>query len=429
MDWRATYTSKITTAEEAIKAIKSNSRVVLGHAAGIPVDTVRALVAAKDSYKNVEIVHMYCLGAGEYLTKEMEGHFRHNALFVGGNARKAIEERRADYTPCFFHEIPRLFTNGSLDADVALIQVSRPNEEGYCSFGVSSDYTKPAAHAAKIVIAEVNEYMPFIGGDNQIHVSELDYIVETSNPLYELPLPVIGDVERAIGEHCASLIEDGSTLQLGIGSIPDAVLMFMKDKKRLGIHTEMFSDGVLDLVEQGVITGEDKSLHKGKMVATFLMGTKRLYDFVNNNPNVLMFPADYVNHPAVICQNHKMVSINSCVEVDLMGQVVSEAIGLKQISGVGGQVDYVRGTSMAKDGKSIIAVPSTAAKGTVSRIVPFLAEGAAVTTSRNDVDYIVTEYGIAHLRGKTLRQRAESLIAIAHPNFRAMLTDEFNKRF
>ena len=259
--------------------------------------------------------------------------------------------------------------------------------------------------------------------------------------IWKLDFPIIASPAVKGAYNAVENIPDGKIAVISInwasgtiaenGPQTEAIIrhMFMKDKKRLGIHTEMFSDGVLDLVEQGVITGEDKSLHKGKMVATFLMGTKRLYDFVNNNPNVLMFPADYVNHPAVICQNHKMVSINSCVEVDLMGQVVSEAIGLKQISGVGGQVDYVRGTSMAKDGKSIIAVPSTAAKGTVSRIVPFLAEGAAVTTSRNDVDYIVTEYGIAHLRGKTLRQRAESLIAIAHPNFRAMLTDEFNKRF
>ncbi|MFN3554787.1 MAG: acetyl-CoA hydrolase/transferase family protein [Bacteroidales bacterium] len=428
-NWRDLYRSRITTAAQAVEVVQSNMRIALGHAAAVPVDTLNALMHRKNELQNVEIVHMFCLGEGAYMQPQMEGHFRHNALFVGGNARKAMAENRADYTPCFFHEIPSLFTRGPLHPNVALIQVSLPNLEGFCSFGVSSDYTKPATHAADIVIAEVNEKMPFIGGDNLIHVSELDYIVETSNPLYELPRPVITDVELAIGEHCAQLVENGATLQLGIGSIPDAVLMSLGNKKRLGIHTEMFSDGVVDLVERGVITGEEKTLHKNKLVATFLMGSQRLYDFVHKNPQVLMYPADYVNDPVVIARNHKMVSINSCIEVDLMGQVVSEAIGPKQISGVGGQVDYVRGVCMTRDGISIMAMPSTAAGGKVSRIVPHLAEGAAVTTSRNDVRYVVTEYGIAQLWGKTLRQRAQELIRIAHPDFRPMLTQAFEKKF
>lgn len=428
MDWRNLYKNRLSTPQQAIQAIRSNHRVVLGHAAAVPVDTLKALVAHKDNYHNVEIAHMYCLGEGAYMFPEMQGHFRHNAVFVGGNARTAIEENRADYTPCFFHEIPRLFTHGPLHPDVAIIQLSQPDAEGYCSFGVSSDYTKPAAHAASVIIAEINDQMPFIGGDNLIHVSELDYIIETSNPLYELPVGSLGATELAIGKHCASLVEDGSTLQLGIGSIPDAVLKSLGDKKQLGIHTEMFSDGVVELVEKGVITGEKKTLHQGKLVATFLMGSSRLYDFVNHNPDVLMFPASYVNDPMVIARNHKMVSINSCVEIDLMGQVVSESIGTRQISGVGGQVDYVRGVCMA-GGISVMAMPSTAAGGKVSRIVPFLGRGAAVTTSRNDVRYVVTEFGIAQLWGKTLRQRAESLIRIAHPDFREQLTEATEKRF
>jgi len=428
MEWKSTYQARLTTAPEAVAAVKSCNRVVVGHAAGSPTELLKALVAQKDRLRRVEMVHMLCLGDGGYLDEGMEEHFRFNGIFVGANNRKAVEEGRGDYTPCFFHEFPSLFEK-QLPVDVALIQVTRPNAEGFCSFGVSCDYTKPAAELAKIVIAEANDRMPFIGGDNLIHVSKLTHIVETSNPILELPLPKIGETEKRLGEFCATLIEDGSTLQLGIGAIPDAVLMFLKDKKNLGIHSEMFSDGLIDLVELGVVNGSQKAIHKGELVATFLMGSQRLYDFVNNNPAVKMYPVNHVNHPCVVMQNSKMVSLNSCIEVDLMGQVGSESIGLKQFSGVGGQVDFVRGVSMAKDGKSIIAVPSTAAGGKVSRIVPFLAQGAAVSTSRNDVDYIVTEFGIAHLKGKTLRQRAQALIAIAHPDFRAGLTEEFERRF
>ena len=313
--------------------------------------------------------------------------------------------------------------------DVAVNQVSYPDSEGNCSFGLSCDYTKAAAEKARLVIAEMNENMPYVEGDNKIHISRLDYIIPTNLALPEIPLPKITDVEKAIGRNCASLIEDGSTLQLGIGAIPDAVLLFMGDKKDLGIHTEMFSDGVIDLVESGVVNGSKKTLHPGKLVATFLMGTRRLYDFVDKNACVEMRPVDYVNDPRVIAQNEKMVSINSCIEVDLMGQVASETIGLKQFSGTGGQVDYVRGAAWSAGGKSIMAMPSTAAKGKASRIVPFLAQGAAVTTSRNDVDYVVTEYGIARLKGKTLKQRARALIAVAHPDFRPMLEEEYQKRF
>lgn len=428
MDWQSIYQSKLTRAEEAVRAIQSGQRVVVGHAAGAPQQLLKAMVAQKECYRGVEMVHMLCLGDGGYLGEGMEEHFRFNGIFVGANNRKAVEEGRGDYTPCFFHEFPKLFQN-QLPVDVALIQVSRPDAQGFCSFGVSCDYTKPAAELAKVVIAEANDRMPYIGGDNLIHVSKLTHIVETSVPILELPLPKIGETEKKLGEYVASLVEDGSTLQLGIGAIPDAVLMFLKDKKDLGVHSEMFSDGLIDLVELGVVNGSRKSLHKGELVATFLMGSQRLYDFVNNNPLVKMYPVNHVNHPCVVMQNHKMVSINSCIEVDLMGQVASESIGLKQFSGVGGQVDFVRGVSMAEGGKSIIATPSTAAGGKVSRIVPFLAHGAAVSTSRNDVDYIVTEYGIAPLKGLTLRQRALNLISVAHPDFREALMEEFHRRF
>ncbi len=430
MSWEQEYKSRLCTAADAVQAIRSGNRLVLGHAAGIPTDLVDAMVANHAAYRDVEVVHMFCLGEGHYMDPEMAPHFRHNALFVGPNARKAVEEGRADFIPVFFHEIPRLFVDGTLPVDVAMVLLSRPNDEGYCSFGISSDYSKPACEAAKVILAEVNPNMPFIaGGDNLIHVSKLTHIVESSHPIYELPAGKMGEVEKAIGMHCAELVPDGATLQLGIGSIPDAVLLQLKGKKDLGIHTEMFSDGVLELVESGVITGRCKTLHPGKMVATFLMGSRKLYDFVDRNEDVLMFPCDYVNDPTVIAQNYRMVSINSCLEIDLQGQVVSDSIGLRQYSGVGGQVDYVRGASMSKDGISIMAMPSTAAKGTVSKIVPFLTQGAAVTTSRNDVDYVVTEFGVAKLRGRSLRQRAQALIEIAHPDFRTALKEEYNKRF
>lgn len=430
MSWKDIYNSKLVTAQEAVTHIKSGDRVVLGHACGEPKDLVDAMVANYKQYKDVEVVHMVAMGKGEYTKPEMAPHFRHNALFAGATTRDAIFEGRGDFSPTFFYEVPRLFEK-YLHVDVLLMKVSKPDEHGYCSFGVSCDYTKPASKSAKLVIAEVNECMPRTHGDSFIHVSEIDYLVETDYPVVELKPPKIGDVEKAIGENCASLVEDGSTLQLGIGAIPDAVLLFLKDKKDLGIHSEMFSDGVVDLVEAGVINNKKKTFHNGKMVVTFLMGTKKLYDFVNNNPTVELYPVNYVNNPAVIMKNNKMVSINSCVQVDFMGQINSESIGPKQISGVGGQVDFVRGASMAEDGegKSIIAIPSTAAKGKVSRIVPFLDHGSSVTTSRNDVQYVVTEYGIAELRGKSLIDRAKALINIAHPNFRDELIKAFEERF
>lgn len=429
MDWRELYKEKVISASEAADKIKNGYRVVIGHAAGEPKAVIDAMVRDSDKFSNIEIVHMIGMGTGGYVKEEKEFNFRHNSLFAGSSTRNAIADGRADFTPCFFSEIPKLFREEYLKVNVAIIQISTPDEHGFCSFGVSNDYTKPAAECADIVIAEINPNMPRTLGDSFIHVKDIDHIVEANYPLIEIKPSEIGEVEKAIGKNCAELIEDGSTLQLGIGSIPDAVLLFLKDKKDLGIHSEMISDGVLELVESGVINNKKKTLHKDKMVVTFFMGTKKFYNFIDNNPMIEMHPVDYVNDPCIIGKNDNMVSINSCIQIDLMGQVAAESMGLKQFSGVGGQVDFVRGANISSGGKSIIAMPSTAAKGTISRIVPFLEEGTAVTTSRNDVQYVITEYGIAGLKGKSLKERARALINIAHPNFRAQLIKEWEKRF
>lgn len=431
MSWEKDYQSKLMTADKALDFIHSGDRVVIGHACGEPSYLVDVMVEKAEQYENVEIVHMVAMGKAAYCQPGMEKHFRHNALFVGGTTRKAVAEGRGDYTPCFFYRIPELFTNGSLPVDVALVQATPPDENGNMCLGISVDYTLPAAKAAKRVIVQVNKEMPRTGGDSCINVSaeNIVAVVEHDSPIIELAPPKIGDVEKAIGANCAKLINDGDTLQLGIGAIPDAVLLFLKEKKDLGIHSEMFSDGVVELAEAGVVTNAKKTTHKGKFVANFLMGTKRLYNFVNNNPDVEMYSVDYVNNPVVVMKEDNIVSINSCVQIDLMGQAASESIGYTQISGVGGQVDFIRGAAMAKNGRSILAFPSTAAKGTVSKIVPLLDEGAAVTTSRNDVDYAVTEYGIAKLSGKTLKERARALIEIAHPDFRDGLKKVYEERF
>jgi 4-hydroxybutyrate CoA-transferase len=429
MEWRAVYRKKLVSAEDVVKKIKDGSRIVTGHAAGEPKTVIGALVENSDKYSNIEIVHMIGMGESDYVKEENVLSFRHNSLFAGPSTRKAIADGRADFTPCFFSEVPKLFREEYLKVDVAIIQVSPPDEHGFCSFGISVDYTKPVSECAKIIIAEVNPNMPRTLGNSFIHVNDIDYIVEVNYPIMKIEAASIGDVEREIGKNCAELIDDGSTLQLGIGSIPDAVLLFLKDKKDLGIHSEMISDGVLDLVDRGVITNKRKTLHQDKIIVTFLMGTKKLYDFVNDNPMIEMHPVDYVNDPCIIGKNDNMVCINSCLQIDLMGQVAAESIGIKQFSGVGGQVDFVRGASMSKGGKSIIAMPSTASKETISRIVPVLTEGTSVTTSRNDIHYVVTEYGIAELKGKTLKERARALINIAHPKFRNQLIEEWEKRF
>lgn len=428
MNWKEEYADKIVSVQEAVSHVQSGNRIVFSHACGEGQYLTDELVNQAERLENVEIVHMVAMGTAPYCQPGMEKHFRHNALFVGGSTRKAVEEGRADYTPCFFHEIPRLFTDGCLPVDVAFIQVSLPDERGYCSFGISVDYTQPAAQAAKLVIAQVNKNMPYTYG-NGIHLKDIDFIVEKDEPLIELPPPKIGETERKIGEYVASLIHDGDTLQLGIGAIPDAVLSFLGEKKNLGIHSEMFSDGVVDLARKGVITNTKKTINPGKFVSCFLMGTRKLYDFVDHNEDVLIEAVDYTNDPFVVAKIDNIILINSAIQVDLMGQTNSEMIGNRQFSGVGGQVDFVRGASRAKGGKAIIAMPATAAKGKISKIVPLLDEGSAVTTSRNDIDYVVTEFGIASLKGKTLRQRAKALIEIADPRFKPSLITEFEKRF
>ena len=422
-NWREKVKGKLVSAEQALKVVKSGDRVVTAHACAEPPALIEALVARAPELRNVEIIHMVAMGPAKYAQPGMEASFRHNALFVGGSTRKAIAEKRADYTPCFFSEIPRLFRDRILPVDVALIQVTPPDADGFCSYGLSADYTLAAAESAGTVIAQMNENMPRTGGA-KIHLDSLHLIVEQNDPLIELKPPAIGDLEKLIGCNVATLIPDGATLQLGIGAIPDAVLLFLKDKKDLGIHSEMFSDGVVALAEAGVITNLKKTIHPGKFMVSFLMGTRKLYDFVNNNPSVEMHPVDYINDPCLIGLHDNMMSINSALQVDLMGQVNAEMIGSRQFSGIGGQVDFVRGVSRSKGGKSIIALPSTASGGTISRIALELDRGAAVSTSRNDVHFIVTEYGIADLRGKSLRQRAEALIAIAHPDFRETLAAE-----
>ena len=428
MKWRTVYDTKIKDATEAVRVIESGQRVVIGHACGEPQALVAAMVKRKDELQAVEIVHMVAMGKAEYCLPEMEGHFRHNALFVGGSTRKAINEGRADFTPVFFSEIPSLFRDGYLPPDVALVQVSPPDQNGFCSLGVSVDYTLQALRSARTVIAQVNQFMPRTLGDSFVHVSELDIIVPFDEPLIELGKPKISEVEENIGRHVAELVPDGATLQLGIGAIPDAVLRFLTNKNDLGIHSEMFSDGVVDLYETGVINNKAKTLHPGKMLVTFLMGTRALYDFVHDNPVVEMHSVDYTNNPYIIGQNERLTAINSALQVDLCGQVCADSIGYRQFSAVGGQVDFVRGARLSRGGKSIIALPSTAAGGKISRIALHLDEGAGVTTSRNDVDYVVTEYGIAGLRGKTVRQRANALIEIAHPQFREELRSQAKKQ-
>ena len=429
MSWEDIYQSRLLTLSDAAGKIKSGDRVLFGHAIGEPTAIIDTMVANKDQYENVEIVHMVFMGKGAYCQPGMERHFRHNSLFVGVPGRKAIMEGRGDFTPCYFSLIPSLFSEGYLPVDVFMMQVSPPDKHGYVSLGVSVDYAVSAVQNAKLVVAQVNRFMPRTHGQSFVHVSDIDWFVEHDAALIELPSPQITDVERQIGKNCAALIKDGDTIQLGIGSLPDAVLLFLEDKKDLGIHSEMISDGVLKLIEKGVITNKRKTLHPGKLIVTFLMGSERFYSFADDNPMFQMMPVDYTNDVDVIAANDNMVAINSCVQVDLTGQVASESIGLMQISSVGGQVDFVRGANKSKGGRSIIAMTSTASGGKISKIVPLLDQGTAVTTNRNDVRYIVTEYGIADLFGKTLRERARQLINVAHPDFRDGLVAEWERRF
>lgn len=422
MNWLEDYQRKIVSADDAVKVVKSGDRILLQAGCGVPQALEAALVRRAQELQNVEICHMHSGGKAEYCKAEYAGHFRHNAFFIATNVRSAINSGRADFTPVWLSGIPELLRDGYLPVDVAMAHLSPPDEHGFCSFGVSVDCAKPGAEAAKVVIAQINDQMPRTLGDSFIHVSKLKYVVQKSEPIITHEPPRGSEVQVKIARHCAQLIEDGSTMQMGIGGIPDATLSFLRDRKDLGIHTEMFSDGVMDLIEAGVITNERKTIHRGKVIACFIMGSRKLYDFVDNNPIVEMHPVDYTNDPFIIAQNEKMVSLNSAIEVDLTGQVCADSIGFDLFSGPGGQVDFVLGASRSKGGKSIIALPSTASLGKHTRIVPGLRRGAGVVTSRPQVHYIVTEHGVAYLKGKSIRQRAQALIDIAHPAFRDDLT-------
>ncbi len=419
--WAHDYSKRRTTAQEAVRAIRSGDRVFLTGNCSVPRIVMRALVDYALELRDVEIMQVLTIGDADYVKPEMQGHIRVNSMFISDDVRQAVHEGRADFTPILLSEIPALFRS-QLSPDVALIQVSPPDEHGFCSFGVEVGVTKTAAEVARTVIAEVNPRMPRTLGDSFIHLSKLTHVIEVDYPLPEIQMSEPSPVQQAIGQHIANLIEDGSTLQTGIGGIPNAVLQYLGHKKNLGIHTEMFSDGVIDLVHQGVINNEAKTLHPGKMIAGFVLGTQQLYDFIHNNPIVELHPTEYINDPFRIAQNDKMVSINSALEVDLTGQVCADSIGPQFYSGVGGQVDFVRGAARSKGGKPIIALPSTAKKDTISRIVWQLRPGAGVVTTRNDVHYIVTEYGVAYVHGKKISERVRALIDIAHPNFREELS-------
>ncbi len=427
MSWEQVYRQKVTDVDTALACVKSNTRIYIGGGAGVPVQLTKHLVDRAHEIRNVEITHILTFADAPYIRPEYQESFRVNALFIGANVRQAVQEGRADFTPVFLSEIPRLFKQGHLPLDVALISVSPPDEHGFCSFGVEVGTTKPAAESARCIIAEVNRQMPRTLGDSFIHVSRLTHVVETNYPLPEAPQGGGSAVHLRIGEIIAGMIPNGATVQTGIGSIPDAVLQNLIGHRDLGVHTELFSDGVINLVNEGVITCAQKNFHPGKMVVGFLFGTQPLYEFVNNNPIVEMHPTDYVNDPFNISLNDKMVAINSALQVDLTGQVCADSIGPRLYSGVGGQIDFIRGASRSKGGIPIIALSATARDDTVSRIVPMLYEGSGVVTTRNDVHFVVTEFGAVNLYGKSIRERTRLLISISHPNFRDELTHAAKK--
>ncbi len=422
MNWEAMYRGKVTDADNALTSVQSGNRVYLAGGSGVPKELIGGLIRRASEIRDVELTHILTFAEAPYVNPQFQGAIRVNALFIGPNVRQAVHAGLADFTPVFLSEIPGLFRHGQLPLDAVLISLSPPDEHGFCSFGVEVGTTKPAAESARIIIAEVNRQMPRTLGDCFIHVSRLHHIVEVDYPLPEAPQGGTTERHLLVGQHIAEMIPDGATLQMGIGSIPDAVLQNLGSHKDLGVHTELFSDGVIDMVEAGVITCARKTFHPGKIISGFLFGSKRLYEFVHNNPIIEMHPTDYVNDPFNIAQNEKMVAINSALQVDLTGQVCADSIGPQIYSGVGGQVDFIRGAARSKDGLPIIAFLSTAKKDSISRIVPLLNKGAGVVTTRNDVHYVVTEYGVASLFGKTIRQRAHELINISHPKFRDELT-------
>ncbi len=416
--WQQRYAAKVVDAATAVRKVNRGNHVFVGSGCAEPQGLVSALAQRGDELTDTEILHILTLGIAPYTSSKYSGRFRHNAFFIGSNVREAVRLGQADYTPIFLSEVPRLFRSGRVRIDVALIQVSPPDRSGYCSYGVSVDVVQAAAESAKLVIAAVNPRMPRTHGDSFIHADAVDYFVDSDAPVLELTPEQPGDVAMQIGRFIADLVEPGATLQLGIGTIPSAVLSQLTDKEDLGLHTEMFTDGIIDLIERGVITNRRKTLHVGKTIASFCMGTRRLYDLVDDNPTFEFHPSDYVNDPMLIARNDHMVAINSALQTDLTGQVCSDSIGHQFYSGIGGQVDFIRGAARSRGGKPIIAFPSTAKDGTVSRIVPVLNEGAGIVTTRADVHYVVTEYGVADLWGRSVRERTLALVSIAHPDFR-----------
>ncbi|HTY58341.1 MAG TPA: acetyl-CoA hydrolase/transferase C-terminal domain-containing protein [Bacteroidota bacterium] len=424
---KAKYARKFVAPAEAVAVIHSGDRVYIHPGCAVPQVLVGAMVDRYEELRDVEVCHLLGVGEAAYVRPEMKGHFRHNAFFIGKNVRKAVCDGRADFTPIFLSEIPALLYGRHYPVDVALIQVSPPDEHGYCSFGVGVECTKAATEVAKIVIAQINTKMPRTLGDSFIHMNRIDYCVEVAVPLQALPQmegdesPEELETYQKIGAHVAGLVEDGATLQLGIGRIPDAVVKFLGDRKHLGIHSEMVSDGIIPLVESGVITNMRKTLLPGKIVTSFVLGSQPLFEFIDNNPAMEFRPTQFTNDPFTIARNRMMVAINSAIEIDLTGQVCADTIGYRFYSGFGGQTDFIRGAARSEGGKAVIALPSTAKDGTISRITPRLMEGAGVTTTRGDVHYVVTEFGVVNLHGRTVRQRAELLISIAHPSFRSDL--------
>ncbi|NLX11045.1 MAG: acetyl-CoA hydrolase/transferase family protein [Chloroflexi bacterium] len=424
------YEPKKVSAEEAVSVLKSGYRIFVTGNCSVPQMVMEALNQRALELTNLKLIMVLTIGKADYVRPELAPeHIQVNSLFISENIREAVNDGRADFTPVFLSEIPHLFKSGRLPLDVALIQVTPPDRNGYCSYGVEVGVTKTAADSAKIVIAEVNPNMPRTLGDSFIHVSKLDYVVEVDYRLPEVYMADSSDEQEAIANHLAALIPDGATLQMGIGGIPDAVLKKLLNHKHLGVHTELFSDGVVDLVEAGVITNERKTFHPGKIIAGFMLGTQRLYDFADDNPIVELHPTEYINDPFNIAKNDRMVSINSAIQVDLTGQVCADSIGTRFYSGVGGQIDFVRGAARSRGGMPIIAFPSTARGGEISRIVPTLAPGAGVVTTRNDVHFIATEFGVADLYGRTIRERAKALVEIAHPKFRAELAEAAEKLY
>lgn len=422
--WRKQYQERLLSAAEAVAKIHPGARVFIGSACGEPRALVNAMVHAADHLADTELIHVLTLGVAPYADPRYAANFRANAFFIGNSLRQSVNAARADYTPIFLSQVPNLFRSRQLRIDVAMITVSPPDDHGYVSLGVSVDITKPAALCARVLIGQVNRLMPRTHGDSMIHISQFHHLVEHDEPLLEWPFTAEpDDITRRIAEHIARLVPDGATLQLGIGHVPDAVLGFLTAKKDLGIHSETFSDNVMILAKAGVITGKHKALHRGKIVGSFALGGRALFDFIHNNPLVEMHPSDYVNDPRIVAEHPNMIAINSALEVDLTGQVCADSLGEQFYSGIGGHADFMRGAALAKGGKPIIAMPSTAmtGEGCRSRITASLTSGAGVITTRGDVHYVVTEYGVAYLHGKSLRERAMSLINIAHPDFRGEL--------